>query len=58
MNIYMLINKFEKKLEVDASVAYTAEMVEEQCAGAGLGRKTLAQVSAEIGIPSIRRSSG
>jgi hypothetical protein len=51
MNIYMLISKFEKKIEVDSSIAYTAEMIEEQFAGAGLGRKTLAQVSAEIGVP-------
>ena len=50
MYLYMMIKKFEKKLEIVKKDSYTPEMVEEQFAGAGLGRKTLEEVCQQSGI--------
>ena len=50
MRLYMMIKKFEKKREIVKKDFYTPEMVEEQFAGTGLGRKTLKDICSEIGI--------
>jgi len=50
MHIYMMIKKYEQKPEVVKGQTYTPEMVEEQFAGMGIGRKTLKAVCAEIGV--------
>ena len=50
MHLYIVIKKFEKKIEVVKKDSYTPEMVEEQFSGTGLGRKTLAEICEQIGI--------
>jgi hypothetical protein len=50
MHIYAMIKKYEEKPQVVKQETYTPELVEEQFAGMGVGRKTLAAVCAEIGV--------
>lgn len=50
MKIYALIKKLEKAPPVEKKSADTPEKVEEQFAGTGVGRKTLAEICKEIGV--------
>ncbi|MFQ3573863.1 MAG: DUF4405 domain-containing protein [Thermodesulfovibrionales bacterium] len=50
MHIYIAIRKFEEKPAKPNITKYTAELVEEKFAGAGIGRKTLPQICEEVGI--------
>ena len=52
MNVYMLIKKFEKKPAPMAvtKASLTGEEVEAKFSGTGIGRKTLAQVSEQVGL--------
>ena len=50
MYIYAMIEKYEEKPRVMKQETYTPELVEEQFAGMGIGRKTLETVCAEIGV--------
>jgi hypothetical protein len=45
-----MIKKYEEKPQVVKQETYTPELVEEQFAGMGIGRKTLETVCAEIGV--------
>lgn len=50
MNVYVAIKKFEQKRKISKKELYTAEMVEEQFDGTGLGRKTLTQICEELSV--------
>jgi len=47
LEIYKKIKKFEKKIEIDTQMKYTPQQVDDKFAGAGIGKKTLAQFAHE-----------
>ena len=50
MDVYMLIQRFEKRPEEKTFAAYTPETVEDEFEGIGVGRKTLAEICKKAGV--------
>lgn len=58
MDLYMLIKSFEREREpLSAAAAYTVESIEELFEGKGVGKKTVAEVCAEIGFDAATAKS-
>jgi hypothetical protein len=50
MNLYLLIKKFEPAPEPEKLAAYTAESIEVEFSGTGIGNKTLGAVCERLGL--------
>jgi len=50
MRLYAMIKKYEQQTQIVKGQTYTPEMIEEQFAGMGLGRKTLEDMCAAIEV--------
>ena len=50
MDVYMLIRPFERKPEKITFAAHTPETIEEEFEGAGVGRRTMAEICGNAGV--------